>query len=278
MATVTGLVSRSPDTPAATAAQSMLFPFRCQLSLAPLITFWTQLSAYHEFGRGPLPGIVREKIRQAPALSGTIDDPEVIARHKEVVDLMMSAMFPPAFWEQEYGAALYPFQLRAFYATSAFRRSLMAEDGTVQGRVHGDEQRVRNVKLLLAYEVVLQRMYGIDLGVEAPIIFTNTDPTTNLDRYFKMQFDWRFIEVEPVGPVPTLADSIRHRLQRGIVDLDFLRDVLPPERFVMRGFVILKAIDVTDQEVLSSLKRDLIDKESIVSHSRFHDLQDKLRT
>ncbi|HXJ81763.1 MAG TPA: GAF domain-containing protein [Candidatus Methylomirabilis sp.] len=278
MATVSGLVSRSTETPAAAAVQSMPFPFRCELSLAPLITFWTQISAYHEFGRGPLPGIVREKIRQAPALGGTIDGPEVIARHKEVVDLMMSAMFPPAFWEQEYGAALYPFQLRAFYATSAFRRSLMAEDGTVQGRVHGDEQRVRNVKLLLAYEVVLQRIYGIDLGVEAPIIFTTVDPTTNLDRYFKMQFDWRFIEVEPVGPVPTLADPIRHRLQRGIVDLDFLRDVLPPERFVLRGFVILKAIDVTDQEVLSSLKRDLIDKESIVSHSRFHDLQDKLRT
>ena len=39
---------------------SAAFPFRCELSLAPLITFWTQLSAYHEFGRGPIPGIVRE--------------------------------------------------------------------------------------------------------------------------------------------------------------------------------------------------------------------------
>ena len=35
---------------------------------------------------------------------------------------------------------------------------------------------------------------------------------------------------------------------------------------------------MTDQEVLSSLKRDLIDKESIVSHARFETLQAKLRT
>ena len=47
--------------------------------------------------------------------------------------------------------------------------------------------------------------------------------------------------------------------------LDRLRELLPPERFALRGFMILKAVDVTDQEVLSSLKRDLIDKESIVS-------------
>src|SRR5262249_17178129 len=41
---------------------------------------------------------------------------------------------------------------------------------------------------------------------------------------------------------------------------------------------IVKAVDVTDQEVLSSLKRDLIDKDSIVSSSRFYGLQAKLRT
>ena len=40
----------------------------------------------------------------------------------------------------------------------------------------------------------------------------------------------------------------------------------------------LKAVDVTDQEVLSSLKRDLIDKESVVSSARFASLQAKLRT
>src|ERR1044071_10084886 len=86
-------------------------PFRCELSLAPLITFWTQLSAYSEFGRGPLPGIIREKARSAPELSGVIEDIAVIGKHQELVDLMMSAMFPPAFWAQEYGAALYPFQI-----------------------------------------------------------------------------------------------------------------------------------------------------------------------
>jgi hypothetical protein len=278
MATVSGLVAQAPDTQPALVAHPMPFPFRCELSLAPLITFWTQISAYHEFGRGPLPGIVREKVRQAPALAGVIDDPAVISRHKEVVDLMMSAMFPPAFWEQEYGAALYPFQLRAFYATSAFRRSLMNDDGTLQGRMNVDHQRLATIKVLLAYELILQRTYGIDLGVETPVIFTTVDPTTNLDRHFQMQFDWRFVEVEPVGPVPPLADATRQQLQAGLREVDLLRELLPPERFALRGFVILKAVDVTDQEVLSSLKRDLIDKESIVSHTRFHGLQDKLRT
>jgi hypothetical protein len=202
----------------------------------------------------------------------------VIAKHQQLVDLMMSAMFPPGFWEREYGAALFPFQLRAFYATGLFRRALMNDDGTLQGRVNGDEQRLGAAKLLLAYELILERTYGIDLGVEIPIVFTSPDPVTTLDRHFRLDFDWRFVDVKLAGPAPKLTDAMRRELESGNVELDQLRDLVPPETVTLRGFMTLKAVDVTDQEVLSSLKRDLIDKESIVSSARFESLQAKLRT
>jgi hypothetical protein len=134
VATTHSLTSDSATVPVTPAIDPSAFPFRCELSLAPLITFWTQTSAYHEFGRGPIPGIVREKAREAPELAGVIDDLSVIEKHRAFVDLMMTAMFPPAFWEQEYGAALFPFELRAFYATPPFRRVLMSADGHLQGR------------------------------------------------------------------------------------------------------------------------------------------------
>src|SRR5262249_54937153 len=72
-----------------------VFPFRCELSLAPQITFWTQTSAYSEFGRGPLPAIVREKVKHVPEFTRAIEDLPVIGRHKALVDLMMTAMSPP---------------------------------------------------------------------------------------------------------------------------------------------------------------------------------------
>src|ERR1700741_2686573 len=106
MASTGGLVTPSVSVGAGPAAQSTALPFRTELSLAPLIRFWTQLSAYSELGRGPLPGIIREKIKQAPELSAVIDDWTVLATHQQLVDRMMSAMFPPGFLEQQYPAAL----------------------------------------------------------------------------------------------------------------------------------------------------------------------------
>ncbi len=277
------VMSGSAAVGVATGRDPAAFPFRCELSLAPLITFWTQLSAYHEFGRGPIPGLVREKARAAPELAEVIDDLSVIEKHHAFVDLMMSALFPPAFWEQEYGAALFPFELRAFYATPPFRRSFMSADGTLQGRAnflqeHSVEQTLAAARLLLAYELILERTYGIEIGVDVPVIFTTADSATGLDQHFRLQFDWRFVDVELVGPKPSLSNAMRQRLQTGTIDTDLLREHLPPDRFVLRGFMIVKAVDVTDQEVLSSLKRDLIDKDSIVSSSHFQGLQAKLRT
>jgi hypothetical protein len=282
MTTAGSLTSGAATAPGTTIIDPAAFPFRCELSLAPLITFWTQLSAYHEFGRGPIPGIVREKAREAPELAGLIEDLSIVEKHRAFVDLMMTAMFPPAFWEQEYGAALYPFQLRAFYATPPFRRALMNADGSLQGRASFLQAHsvgtLAAARLFLCYQLILERVYGIELGADVPVIFTAVDPASGLDQHFRLQFDWRFVEVKVSGPKPPLTDATRQRLQTGDVDGDFLRELLPPERFVLRGFMIVKAVDVTDQEVLSSLKRDLIDKDSIVSHSHFHGLQAKLRT
>src|SRR5258705_3597661 len=125
MATVNGAVSGSTAGRGTAGAEPDGFPFRCELSLAPLITFWTQLSAYSEFGRGPIPGLVREKAPEAPQLAGVIDDLSVIGKHQTVVDLMMTALVPPALWEQECGACLLPVQLPSLYAAPTFRRALM---------------------------------------------------------------------------------------------------------------------------------------------------------
>jgi hypothetical protein len=56
----------------------------------PLITFWTQFSAYHEFGRGPIPGLVREKARVAPELAEVTDDLSVIEKHRGVAVIVGS--------------------------------------------------------------------------------------------------------------------------------------------------------------------------------------------
>jgi hypothetical protein len=268
----------SADIQAALRADPNGFPFRWELSLEPLIDFWTRTLAAEGPAQAALARIVGEEVRGAPELTGTIVDPSVIERHRDLMHVLMAAVFPRAAWEQEYGAAMFPFQLRGFYATPLMRRLLMAEDGAIQGRVNLDAPMVAAMRMGYAYALILRRLYGIEVEVDYPLICTVTDPDTGLERHFRVVFDWRFEDVVATNGVPPLSEEVRQRLHANLLDPAWLREVLPPEQFIIRGFTIFRATDVTDQEVLSALKRDLIDRESIVSDERFLGLQNRLRT
>jgi hypothetical protein len=171
-----------------------------------------------------------------------------------------------------------PFQLRGFYATPPMRRDLMHDDGRLKGHINLDETFVGAIRRGYAYALVLRRLYGLDVDLDYPLILTVPDRDTGLTRHFRLLFDWQFVDVEARGALPALPDDARAHLGARLLDGPYLEQLLPPERFVLRGVTFLKAIEVTDQEVLSALKRDLIDRESIVSQARFAELQNRLRT
>src|SRR5207249_2055572 len=139
------------------APDTLDLPFRRELSLAPLIAVW----------RDPAPGdgsvisgltrVVEDAVRRAPELLQPIADLSVIDRHRELVDVLMAKVFPAAFWQQDYAAAMFPFQLRAFYATPAFQSLLLSDGGTLRGRTNLDEHTRATGRLLKAYAVILRK-------------------------------------------------------------------------------------------------------------------------
>ncbi len=254
------------------------FPFACELSLEPLVTFWHQKMQREHPVEGVLVQHVHEVLRHTPALREPMSDVAVLAQHRELIDTLMQVIFPRASWEEIHAAALCPFQMRSFYATPSFARLFLSADGQLQGRTNVNEASRLQARVLYAYALILHRLYGMEVDFEYPLIYTATDPQTGLDCHFKVQWDTRFIEVRALSPVPPLTEARRQQLLSNLGDMSALRALLPPENFVFHGFMVLHAIEVTDQEVLSSLKRDLIERESLISTRRFDDLRDKLRT
>jgi hypothetical protein len=252
------------------------FPFESRLSLTLLIRFWEE-QARDPSVRGEFARSLIARLQQAPELTQPIDDITLLDRHGSLVDALMSAVFPPAFLERAYMGALIPFTLRSVYATRVFD-SVLGPDGVLYGRLNLEMRALKDFRLVNAYALALERLYGVDFPVDYPLILTVPEPGTGLDRHFKIQFDGRFVDVDRLLPIPPLSEEMRRRLSVQALDLEGLAALIPPRSVRFSGFTVVKAADVTDQEVLSSIKRDLIDKESIVSNARFEKLQAKLRT
>jgi hypothetical protein len=253
------------------------FPFRVELSLAPLIRYWEREIAGGYSALGDVAGTVLDQVRRAPELTRPVVDPAAIRSHGNLLRALMVAVVSPNFYEDGHAAALLPFRLQTFYATPAFTRDLNGPDGVLRGRIDVDASLLADVRIMHTYSLILLRVYGMEVGVEFPWVSIVTDPETGLDRHFKLLLDRRFLEVDVVGEAPVLTPEARQRLRSQIADPAALMALLPPEKFVIRGFSVVRAIEVTEQEMLSSIQRDLIDKESVVSVERFRALQQKLR-
>ncbi len=76
----------------ATGRDPAAVPFRREPSLSPSITFWTRLSAYHAIGRGPIPGLVREKARAVPEPAEVVDDFAAIEKHRVAAVIVESSV------------------------------------------------------------------------------------------------------------------------------------------------------------------------------------------
>lgn len=251
------------------------FPFKSSLSLSNLVGYWQiQASDKDNF----IANTILAKLKEAPALFNPIDVQE-LRKYEDTMKLMMSAIIPPALHEDDLVAVGVPFQMDIIYATKKFYKAFKMEKGLCDFPLNMNvdpEEMVLN-KTLSAYGAILQQWYGVKLKFEKPIIVTLYNPETKLNRHYKVNINTKFIEIKLNGTLPELSEEKIKQLFSNIYDLELWKEYLPPEHFEFRGFSIFRLIDVTDQEVLSSLKYSLLETNSIVSTPSFNHIQDELR-
>ena len=252
--------------------------FNTILSIDPLLEFWREKMAPQCEYLSAMFETFEKRVKGTPELQGDINQPDIAARHTDILAPLMMVAFPFSTWDTEITAAFRPFKHQALFYTPTFSKLLMDGEGKLAGTFKDDSEPMDYQRLLRAYALILKRLYGIDQGqVESPLIRIVSDPQTGLKRHLQIIHDFQFVRVQTVGNPRKLSDPERDRLIENIADPEALIRLLPPADFIFRGFVVLRAIDVTESEITSALERDLIDRESIFSADGFTQVQDRLR-
>jgi len=154
---------------------------------------------------------------------------------------------------------------------------MVGEDGFLKGSVKNEQGVLEEGGLLRAYFMVLDKIYGFKQGLDTPIIRIVQDQETGLDRCFRITLDLQFVEVRTVGEPKKLTEKEREIITENITDIEILSKFIDPEEFEFYGFSVIRAVDVTESEVISALEKDLIDQQSIFSADGFKRLQARLR-
>jgi GAF domain-containing protein len=258
-------------------SRKVQFPFKSRLSLKPLLDFWEILLAEGKCGMSSLGPVIQQKLENAPELREPIEDLTILENHREFIDLLMSVVFPPAFWESDCAAAFVPFQFTSFYATPAFKTLFRMGGPGFTPQLNINPQEWQWGRTLKAYVLILNKYYGIDLSWDHPLIAKARCPKTGMDRFFNIVLDPKFLEIRVIGEPGSLTEAGRNRLLANVTDLKVWMELIPPENFEFQGLGVFKAVDVTAREMLSALQADLFEKEAIFQQEGFAGLREKLQ-
>jgi len=257
-----------------------LFPFRRFASLEKLIDFWQQRASSGSTVNATIASEVLTQLEKAPELKASQVSLEDLRKHPELLELMMTAVFPPARQDNIIASAFVPFAIHSFYSTRPFDELKILEKFLLHVHIHGSEVGVEEMmrgKAMNAYHKIASTIYN--LKVEQPIDFVIelVDEETGLNEYYKIIIDPEFVSIKTPSSIPELSEKDRRRLLAEPLNLELWTDILPPEYFEFHGFVVMTAVDVTQQEVLSRLKNELLEKDALSGDENLNRLQSLIR-
>ena len=264
-----------PAPPSTTAPAS--FPFRSTLSLEPLIAYWHARERASNAGVALLARSIGEQVAQAPWSRGPLTNFAELECNCDLIETLMLAVFPPASFATDISGAVGPFQRRSFYSTRHFEEVMLNKDRIIKQPLNIDTAAMERQMGLMAYHLVLDRVYATQLPPVGTIVFTVPDYRIGLYRHYGVYFNSDFVNVKVVGERPELSPEQLEMLMHNRHRPELWRTLLPPEHFELEGFNLLQLVDITDQEILSELKYDLLERDVLQIPARFEQIQEKLR-
>lgn len=247
--------------------------FNSQLSFKPLVNALKKNITEGNPGMQKLYGQVVQQFEQHPELMSTITDLASLKQHTELIQELLSAVFPPTTANMMYGVSL-PFKQTTIYASPLFKKILL-KSGSDEMHIPANEviESINREKLHFAYGLILKKYLGYNSPDTSRSVYPFTDPVTKLTRYMEIRIDARFIDVNPLHEMPHLPDSIVNHHTNSIMTIAQLMELVPLDKFVFEGVAVIRVNDVTEQEVISKIKNKLIDDSAFSNPNIYTELE-----
>ena len=255
--------------------QKRIFPFQSVLSLKLLTEYWERAIAS---GKVPFGDQLLKHIQTVPELKEPVKDFSQLEQHRELINYLLSAVIAPAQTDKELAVATVPFHFNSFFATHAFQRTLTLEQMEKSATVNIPGRDLLVGKTIHACLLILQQFYHARVNFDKPILFTIRNEVTGLDKVYKIEIGRQFCQIISKREPRPIDPRIIKFLTEKVYDVDLWLQYIRPEDFEFCGFMVLRMVDVTEQEMVSSIKYDLLEKSAVSRKESFALIQQKLRS
>ncbi len=252
--------------------------FNSRLSFRPLVEALKKNITEGNPGMKKLYGKVVKDVEAHPELLNPITDLSLLEPHSELIEELLSAVFPPTTRNFLYGVSL-PFKFTTVYTSPLFK-SILLKPGSNEINVPDNKtgSQLSEEKLQFAYGMILQKYLGYNSPDNTRSVHPFTDPVTGVTKYMELRIDARFIDVRPAAEMPKMPDSIMCKRTNRLKTITELMEEIPLDQFVFEGISVMRVNDVTEQEVISLMKNRLLDLNMNPDSSSYQQLEEYIQS
>jgi hypothetical protein len=255
--------------------------YQSKVSFQPLLSVLKRaLSHGSSEGVKKLYSGILEYTEQNPELQHAIDDLAILEPHREWMEMLVSIIFPPTASEHEmlYSVGL-PFSYTTIYTSRLFNM-LFIEPGTNNIKIPDNEtgKDIEHDRSIGAYNLILRKYCNYHAPEFVSSVHPYHDPHSGLIKYMELQLDTRYIDVKYTGNHLPIPEDFINKKDHGLLSLEELQRNIPIEQFSFEGIVIGRVIDVTEAEVISQMKSELLNLNAFSEGVVYHKLQDLVQS
>lgn len=254
-------------------------PFKKPLSFVPLIN-WLKQESEKEGISGLQATAILEVVKKTPALSSASFDIKDVKKYEKEIHLLMSNFFTPAQYANSMGVAATPFDDQNFYFTPSY--SEIMKDESKQLELVEQENQISCYKtftmLVYAYWMIFKKLYAFEMSMDYLFLYRLTDKLNGLVKFFKLEYEQSCIDISYDGKLPSITHDQIYQMINDPLNMDFWLKTLPLDKFTFSGFLTFRYVDITQVEVISSLKSQLLERSSIINRDNFNALELNIRS
>lgn len=250
-------------------------PFGFKLSLVPLLELIKEKAESGSAVEAGIGQMVLSRLEAAPELWHPIEDRSLLEKHKDIIDMLMFMVVPPAQRNNALIKVAAPFEMAPIYMTPKLEEHVHAKHFKY---VINAKPGVTFCSMVIsACSFILNTYYGTELNIGSPLSISITNPETGMERHYKTQMDPSFMRLIKKKPLKPLSKEQINELLANVYNMDLWMKYIPPENFEFQGFTIGTLIDITEEEALSRLKFALLESDAVLQEEKVNRLEGLVR-
>lgn len=244
-------------------------PFQLFVSFKKVFDFYKKYAEdkdhpYHKSAKQ-----ISDYLAQFPELIDGFEDISLLEKYAKQIDLMFEGIFPEILTNNEIKAACIPFSFTSFKFTKRFETILENADEDFDFRVRNMEE---SHMYIAACTMILMFVYKNPIDFKRPFFFDIPDKNTGITHHYRVAFNGDFSDFIKTDKAPDITDEDVKLLLDNFDNIDIWKEKFPPNSYIFKGFGIMNLFDVTQDQTISEIRKNLLkkDDENIIEKIRLN--------